>query len=156
LPWGRRRNILGVIPIIDMKEHKRKGENALLYRRSRQRDRILALLRSTGSHPTANWIYAKLRKEFPDLSMGTVYRNIGILIQQGFINRIDFGSTFDRFDANTAPHYHFICEKCGAIADLETPVDDSLNARVKPSTGFKVNRHEIEFYGLCEKCAHGA
>jgi Fur family peroxide stress response transcriptional regulator len=123
------------------------------YRRSRQRDRILALLRSTGIHPTANWIYAKMRKEFPDLSMGTVYRNIGILIQQGLVNRIDFGSTFDRFDANTAPHYHFICENCGAIADLGIPVDDSLNRRAGKSADFEVHRHEIEFYGLCAKCA---
>lgn len=88
------------------------------YRRSKQRERILELLRGTESHPTANWLYGKLREEFPDLSMGTVYRNLGILLEQGLIKRIDFGSTFDRFDANIAPHYHFICEECGTIVDL--------------------------------------
>ncbi|MGA2641560.1 MAG: transcriptional repressor [Spirochaetia bacterium] len=126
------------------------------FRRSRQRERILELLQSTEAHPTANWLYVKLRKEFPNLSLGTVYRNIGILIQQRRINRIAFGSTFDRLDANTRPHYHFICEKCDSIIDLDTPPDESLNAWPDKSLGFKVSRHEIEFYGLCPKCAKKA
>jgi Fur family peroxide stress response transcriptional regulator len=142
-----------MIPITNMKQSREKPKNEALYRRSRQRERILELLRSTDAHPTANWIYSKLRKDFPDLSMGTVYRNIGILIQQGLINKIDFGSTFDRFDANIAPHYHFICEQCNAIIDLDLPVDDTLNARVPRSTHFEVRRHEIEFFGLCAQCA---
>jgi Fur family transcriptional regulator, peroxide stress response regulator len=142
-----------MVPITDMKQSRGKQKNEGLYRRSRQRERILALLRSTETHPTANWIYSKLRKEFPDLSMGTVYRNIGVLIQQGLINRIDFGSTFDRFDANTTPHYHFICERCDSIIDLELPVDDTLNERVPRSTHLEVRRHEIEFFGVCAQCA---
>jgi Fur family peroxide stress response transcriptional regulator len=128
------------------------------YRRSRQRDRILELLRSTDSHPTANWLYARMRKEFPDLSMGTVYRNIGILVEQGLISRIAFGSTFDRLDAKLVPHYHFICEKCGAIHDLDTGpksgfATPDLLRRIAPPKGFKVRHHEIELYGLCANCA---
>jgi Fur family peroxide stress response transcriptional regulator len=129
---------------------KQKRDN--LYRRSRQRERILELLRSTGSHPTASWIYDRLKGEFPDLSMGTVYRNLNILIEQDLIKKIDFGSTFDRFDANRFPHYHFICERCGSITDLEVPIDETLNRRVGQDTGFSVTRHRIEFYGLCGKC----
>jgi len=136
-----------------MKQSRKKQKNDTPYRRSKQRERILALLRSTQSHPTANWIYSKLRKEFPDLSMGTVYRNIGILIQQGLINKIPYGSTFDRFDAHTTPHYHFICEKCDSIIDLDVPVDDTLNSRVPGSTHHQVRRHEIEFFGVCAQCA---
>lgn len=68
------------------------------------------------------------------------------------VKKIDFGSTFDRFDANNNPHYHFICEQCGLISDLELPVDDELNKRVSSSTLFAVKHHRIEFYGLCEKC----
>ena len=108
------------------------------------------------SHPTANWLFGKLRKEFPTLSLGTVYRNIGILVQQGLIGRIAFGSTFDRLDAKTKPHYHFICESCDSIIDLDVPPDASLNALPDKSLGFKVPRHEIEFYGLCPKCAKKA
>ena len=84
--------------------------------------------------------------------MGTVYRNLQILMEQGLVKKIDFGSTFDRFDANTGPHYHFICEKCGAIIDLELPIDDSLNKRVDSATNFSVKRHRIEFFGLCDRC----
>ena len=82
-----------------------------IYRRSKQRERIIKLLKNTEIHPTAGWIYNKLSQEFTDLSMGTVYRNLNILIEQGLVVKIDFGRTFDRFEANTTPHYHFICEK---------------------------------------------
>lgn len=122
------------------------------YKRSRQRDRILELLRSTAKHPTASWIYDHLKKEFPDLSLGTVYRNLNILIEQDLIRKIDFGSTFDRYDANTSPHYHFICERCGSIIDLKLSIEDELNTRVDLNTNYKTKRHRIEFYGLCDKC----
>ena len=123
------------------------------YKRSRQRERILDVLMSTGSHPTASWIYDKLKGEFPELSMGTVYRNLNILKEQGLIRKIDFGSTFDRYDANTAPHYHFICERCGSIIDLDMHIDKELNRRVERMTNLKTKRHRIEFYGLCDKCS---
>ena len=122
------------------------------YKRSRQRERILELLRDTGRHPAAGWVYNELKEEFPGLSMGTVYRNLSVLMDQGLINRIDFGSTFDRFDANTGPHYHFVCDQCGAITDLEIPVDPSLNDRVNRTTPFTARRHRIEFYGICSRC----
>lgn len=127
-------------------------ENSGKYRRSRQRERILELLRSTGRHPTADWIYEQLKKEFPNLSMGTVYRNLNVLLEQKLVRKIDFGSTFDRFDANVGQHYHFVCERCGAIIDLELPFDDSLNGRVNAATPFKARSHRIEFYGLCDRC----
>ena len=61
-------------------------------------------------------------------------------------------STYDRFDANIGPHYHFICERCGAIVDLELSVDESLNDRVNTTTPFTAQRHRIEFYGTCDRC----
>ena len=85
--------------------------------------------------------------------MGTVYRNVNILIQQNLIQKIDFGSTFDRFDARISPHYHFICERCGSVSDLELPVDGELNKRVNETTKFIANRHKIEFYGVCDRCS---
>ena len=125
------------------------------YKRSRQRERIYELLQSTGIHPTADWIYNQLNDEFPSLSMGTVYRNLNILIEQGLINKIDFGSTFDRFEANTEPHYHFICEACGSIADLKLPIDESLNDRVRSRSGYTPRYHRIEFFGTCGECRDG-
>ena len=120
------------------------------YRRSRQRDRILELLRSTGIHPTASWVYDRLRHEFPNLSLGTVYRNLNILTEQGLIRKIDFGSTYDRYDANISHHYHFICERCGSISDLDLSVNEALNEEVDKAA--KTMRHRIEFFGICENC----
>lgn len=122
------------------------------YRNSKQRQRILELLKSTGTHPTANWVYDQLRKEFPNLSLGNVYRNLNILVEQGLINSLDFGSTFDRFDANINQHYHLICENCGSIIDLEMPIEHELNDKVNKSADFDVSYHKIQFYGLCKKC----
>ena len=136
-----------------MAENRRKSDKHSPYKRSRQRERILALLRSTDAHPSANWLFGKLKKEFPSLSLGTIYRNIGILVHQGLIGRIAFGSTLDRLDANVSEHYHFICEKCGAIIDLKIPVVRAMDRRVPASEGFEVHRHSVEFYGLCPKCA---
>ena len=115
----------------------------------------MELLQHTGHHPSADWIYERLKEEFPNLSMGTVYRNLNILIDQGLIKKIDFGSTFDRFDANVGPHYHFICERCGSIIDLEVPIDESLNQRVSQATPYAARRHRIEFFGICDRCQEG-
>ena len=87
--------------------------------------------------------------------MGTVYRNLNILIEQGLINKIEFGSTFDRYDANIEPHYHFICERCGSIKDLPMPIDNELNEKLERETGLKAKKHRIEYYGLCDKCSTG-
>ena len=130
-----------------------KNKEKSKYRRSKQRQRILELLHATETHPTANWLYDKLRNEFPNLSMGNVYRNLNILVEQDLIGKIGFGSTFDRFDANVEQHYHFVCEDCGTMVDLELPVDSQLNDKVNETTNLKARRHNIQFYGLCGKCA---
>jgi Fur family peroxide stress response transcriptional regulator len=139
-----------------MKNPRKLPKKQVPYRHSRQRERILELLQSNKTHPNAIWLYGKLKKEFPHLSLGNVYRNIGILIQQGLINRVAFGSAFEQLDANMKPHYHFICEKCDSIIDLDVRHEASLNSLPNKSLGFKVNRHEIQFFGLCPKCAKKA
>jgi Fur family transcriptional regulator, peroxide stress response regulator len=122
------------------------------YKRSRQRDKILSLLRSTDTHPTASWIYDELKKDFNNLSMGTVYRNINILIDQNLIQKIEAGSSFDRFDGNTGTHYHFICGKCGCIDDLPLDVCTELNNVVNVKTKYKTEKHRLDFYGICPSC----
>jgi Fur family peroxide stress response transcriptional regulator len=122
-------------------------------RRSRQRDRILEILRDTKSHPTAEWVYARMRRESPHVSMGTVYRNLGQLVEQGLVRRISFGAAVDRFEANVASHHHFVCDRCGAVTDLSVPVDDSLTRKLAQAAGVKADRHEIRLYGICAACA---
>lgn len=122
------------------------------YKRSRQRERILETLRGTKSHPTAAWVYDELKREFPGLSLGTVYRNLGILRDQGLVRILQSGSTFDRFDADTRPHYHFVCEGCGKVSDVEMDVDADLNSRAAEQLGCPVSGHRLDFFGLCQEC----
>lgn len=121
-------------------------------RQSKHRERILELLRSTDTHPTADWVYDQLKKEYSQLSLGTVYRNLTILLEMGLAKKIHFGSTYDRFEAKTEPHYHLICESCGKIRDFNMPITDDLNTQATRLTGFKIHHHKLEFFGLCEDC----
>lgn len=125
------------------------------YRKSQQRDNILAILKETKSHPTADWVYMKLKEKMPELSLGTVYRNLKVLMEQGHIQKLPFGSTFDRFEARIAPHYHLVCEKCGLVEDFEMPHYSSINQNAEQMSTFKISRHRIDFFGLCKKCQNG-
>ncbi len=132
-----------------------KKPKPLIYRKSKQRDRLLSLLRSTDLHPTADWLYDKLKREFPRLSLGTIYRNLGILIEQGLVKKLHYGSTYDRFEARVTPHCHLICEHCGRISDFDMPVHAHLNTEASDLTSFAVTHHKIEFFGLCARCQKG-
>jgi len=121
-------------------------------RKSKQKEVILRVLKSTSSHPSADWIYEQVRKEIPNISLGTIYRNLKLLKESGDILELDFGSTLSRFDANAQNHYHFRCDKCGRIFDLDEPVDKTIEDRVTQKTGFKVTHHRLELYGLCRDC----
>ncbi|MBI4303115.1 MAG: transcriptional repressor [Chloroflexi bacterium] len=121
-------------------------------RKSKQKETILRVLKETDSHPTANWIYEQAKQEIPSISLGTVYRNLKLLKQDGMIRELDFGDNQSRFDGNNQDHYHFRCEGCGRIVDLAVPVDRMLNESVARETGFQVMHHRLEFSGLCRNC----
>jgi Fur family transcriptional regulator, peroxide stress response regulator len=121
-------------------------------RTSEQREKIFSIIKGSTSHPSAQWIYDAVRKEMPSVSMGNVYRNIRILIEEGRIQGMDTGDGIEHYEAVTSPHYHFICEKCDLITDISMPIMDKLDKKVISKTGFKVKRHRIEFYGLCNNC----
>ena len=121
-------------------------------RMTKQRQAILDVLRSTSSHPTADWIYEEVRKILPNISLGTIYRNLGILKNMGEIMELDFGSTYSRYDGNPKNHYHFCCQKCGKVFDLNIPILSSLEDEVATMHGYKVQHHRLELYGICLKC----
>jgi Fur family transcriptional regulator, peroxide stress response regulator len=121
-------------------------------RYSRQRQRLLELLQSTGTHPTAGWLYDMLKPDFPNLSLGTVYRNLAVLIEQGMIKKIDAGSTFDRFEAKTTPHYHLICRECETIIDFEYRLFPEIESVISKAADFTVEGHRIDFFGTCSAC----
>jgi Fe2+ or Zn2+ uptake regulation protein len=122
------------------------------YKYSRQKEMVLKVLMGTTSHPTADWIYNKLKKKIHKLSMGTVYRNLNILKAQGLIQELGFGSTFDRFDGNASPHYHFICKNCKKVYDVNLLPEMQLNPKAEKTTHFKVDSHRLDFFGLCVNC----
>lgn len=123
-----------------------------MLRKSKQKQAILKVLRGATTHPTADWVYAQVKQEIPHVSLGTVYRNLKLLKQEGEILEIDLASTISRFDGNTRNHYHFRCEQCGSLFDVNIPVDKEINNRVSQKTGFKVTYHRLEFRGLCKDC----
>ena len=121
-------------------------------RKSKQREAILRILRGTTSHPAADWIYERVRREIPHISLGTVYRNLRLLKQDGEIFELDFAGAQNRFDGNALNHDHFVCEQCGRVFDVEGPDDKAMDDEVVQKTGFKVTHHRLEFRGLCEDC----
>lgn len=123
-----------------------------VYRKSKQREHILAYLESTDAHPTAQMIFDGIRAEFPHLSLGTVYRNLNILVEQGKVRRLQYGSTFDRYDADVYEHYHFICEQCGKVYDLLLEPEEDLEKLAEQNSAHSVNGHKIDFFGICVEC----
>ena len=119
-------------------------------RYSRQRELIFEILKHTTAHPTAEMIYQWLKPENPALSLGTVYRNLNFLANEGSIARMAF--PVERYDATTAPHPHFCCDGCGSVYDVDLPYDSNLDQLALTSSGHHVRRHEIIFHGLCSKC----
>ncbi|MFP3975151.1 MAG: Fur family transcriptional regulator [Dehalococcoidia bacterium] len=121
-------------------------------RRSKQRDTILKVLRSTTSHPTVDWIYDRVREDIPNVSLGTVYRNLNQLKQEGVIQELNVGSGPSHYDGTPENHYHFRCVKCGRVFDVDKPVNHELEREVEQKSGFRVLYHQVEFYGLCPDC----
>ncbi len=121
-------------------------------RKSTQKEAILRAVKGTRSHPTADWVYEQVRREIPNVSLGTIYRNLKSLKQEGEILELNFASTVSRFDGVIQNHYHFRCEQCGRILDLDEPVDKTLDNRIAQKTDFVVSNHRLEFCGLCQDC----
>ena len=123
-----------------------------MYRKTKQKETIISVLRGTNSHPTADWIYNEVRKEIPNISLGTVYRNLRQLCEKGEILELDLCNSVSRFDGRKDNHYHFRCDNCQRIFDVDEPVDGKIDKRVARISGFKISSHRLEFRGLCNDC----
>jgi len=122
-------------------------------RYSKKREAIYQALQNTTSHPSAEWLYQTLKPEHPDLSLGTVYRNLVFFQEQGMIKSVGVVNGQERFDACVSPHCHFVCHDCGAVIDLNRlELDGDTDHLVSQQYGFEVDRHEFTFYGTCKQC----
>ena len=120
----------------------------------RKRTAILSFLRQTKDHPSAEMVYNHLKAEIPDLSLGTVYRNLSMFKAQGEIISVGTVNGVERFDGNVEPHVHFVCNGCNAVIDLpQIQVPEELNRQVKDATGGTVEMCNLSFNGLCKECA---
>lgn len=119
---------------------------------SRQRESIKNFLMSRCDHPTAETIYRNLREDYPNISLGTVYRNLALLSELGEIQTISTGGGPDRFDGNVEPHYHFICRGCGAVMDLKMNSLEHINLLAQHEFPGEIESHSVLFYGRCRDC----
>ncbi len=119
---------------------------------SKQRDSIMDFLSTRKDHPTADTVYINVRQTFPNISLGTVYRNLTLLADIGEILRIRVGDGVDHFDFDTSPHYHFICSQCGGVSDLDMKNMDDLTEAAQQNFEGEVEGHVTYFYGRCPNC----
>ncbi len=119
---------------------------------SRQREAIRDFLKSRHDHPTAETVYLGIKENIPNISLGTVYRNLSLLSELGEIRKLSTGIGPDRYDGTVAPHYHFICKKCGCVLDLKMNDMDHINVLAAQGFNGEIDGHIAYFYGNCPDC----
>ena len=118
-----------------------------------QRQLVIAAVRFLADHPTADEVYERITMEYPDISEGTVYRNLNSLVESGLLNKVSVPSGADRFDHMLTKHYHIKCSHCGKFMNVENmDYMEDLDEKVAAVTGFKMQSHDIVFNGLCPDC----
>ena len=119
---------------------------------SRQREAIKSFLMTRKDHPTADVVYENVRKEFPNISLGTVYRNLTLLSELGEIQKISTGTGPDRFDGNPMPHCHFQCRLCHKVLDIPFENLNNINAHAQKKFSGIIEENIIQFFGQCPEC----
>ncbi len=125
---------------------------APMIRLTTQRQIIMEELSKVKSHPTACELYDMVRKRLPRIGLGTVYRNLELMADNGMILKLEVGGTQKRFDATIDPHYHVRCSCCDKVEDVMLPVIEGLVDAAADSTNYQILGHHVEFSGVCPKC----
>ena len=137
---------------MDTRDILKNKINAGSQRMTTQRLTILDELKKVTSHPSAYDVYRMVIKKIPNISFGTVYRNLIFLEDLGLVQELNYGKKNSRYDGNPDNHYHISCEKCGRMDDIPISIWGKLDRETSNVTGYRVKAHRIEFYGLCPKC----
>ena len=112
---------------------------------------ILELIKNTQVHPSAEWVFDHVRRQFPNISLGTVYRNLGILRDEGLLNSVAGARGREHWDARLDPHNHLICMNCHGIFDLHKGEEPNL-AKIQIENDCQIDHYQLVFYGLCKQC----
>jgi Fe2+ or Zn2+ uptake regulation protein len=127
------------------------GREAFVMVKTKQREVIFAAVTAGRTHPTADELFLQVRKELPNISLATVYRNLNHMAGQGKLRKLEIPGQPDRFDWDMTPHDHIICEKCGRIFDFALPT--SLQEEICQASGMQVTRYEVIAQGICSACS---
>lgn len=119
---------------------------------SKQREMILQQVKNYPIHPTAEQVYTALKKDNPNLSLGTVYRNLNMLSDMGILLKLHIADGSDRFDGRTDNHYHMICTKCERVYDVELNSLDGLADIIYSKDGHRLSRITLNLSGVCREC----
>ena len=119
---------------------------------SRQRQLILDTVRSLDCHPTADDIYSIVKHSIPAISLGTVYLNLNVLVEEGLVQKVSIGKMTERYDSRLEPHYHMICLKCGRVVDVPLTYEHEIDTKANHCGDHKIVEHEIVFSGICADC----
>lgn len=121
-----------------------------MQRKTFQRGLILEALHML-PHPTAAQVYSYVSQKYPSISKATIYRNLAQLADNQIIRQIHMPGGGDHFDHMMHPHYHFHCQKCLNVFDMDLPYDEKLNSLTQ-TNGFDIQGHSLIFTGICDKC----
>lgn len=121
-------------------------------RMTRQRKIIKEILCKSHEHPTAEAIYEEARKELPDIGLGTVYRNLQVLVEDGMAIQLNCDKRYSRYDGNITPHAHLFCEQCHQVYDIDLEISDSLLGSAAKKSGADIRSYHLEFKGICKNC----
>ena len=119
---------------------------------SKQRQIIYDMIKSNPVHPTADYIYNSLKKDYPDLSLGTVYRNLNVLTESGLIIKITSSCNSEHYDGNTEKHYHLMCEECNHIFDVNIGYLNDIEQEAQKECSHLIKHHSLVFTGVCAEC----
>ncbi|WP_446008434.1 Fur family transcriptional regulator [Candidatus Electrothrix sp.] len=123
-----------------------------MVRLTTQRQILLEELSKVNTHPTACELYKMVQKRLPRIGLGTVYRNLEIMVDSGIILKLELGGEQKRFDATTEPHYHVRCTVCGKMDDVTLQVQEEITKKAAEKTSYKIIGHLLEFTGECPDC----
>ncbi len=121
-------------------------------RQTVQKKAVKQVLMEIGNHPTADEVYEVVRKRVPHISLGTVYRNLEMLVENGEASKVDIGEGKRRYDSRVDRHFHFRCLRCGRILDIPPISFSDIESGSLGESGFKITGIQIVIEGICEEC----